>query len=457
MKKLLLFFVLAFVYKVSIAQTYTESFMACDKSYVVTCEVTGENAIKVIVKDGVDASKKKDFIIVTNDFETFANMFVANFLDVPGVNCDDEGKKRVQSYARKLFFTFKASQTGEQPDPVAGLFKLKDSAIIGLRVNSKDIDGSTPVKYKVVRAQVEIKDGYIENIKAYVLIGKNIFVFNNSYGIGFSSITNFSNFNRIRLYESYSSPVSYDTTFYIKLHHLIDYDYNIALDRRDYSPKNASFSIKGGESVTLFKESTKKLFEAHIFTDFVGLNEEKPNGLVQTEVNKKINLNTVQFQSPKIFYRLFKSYGLFQYVSPSVTISKLEQHNKRLQLEDLDSIRITPGSTDTATLGRSRNRYTTALHLYQYQHFSTGFTANIFFFSNHDLKYNFYLNAGVRLGITQVKDSLTMVSNNVIAKTGEISEYSINHLQVFPEAVLTLLPEERFSFTLSQRFIYLKV
>jgi hypothetical protein len=441
------------------AQTYSQSFIACGKSYVSILESTGENAIKVIIKDGVHQSVKKEFQIITNDFETFAKIFKGSFQKIDSLECDQAELDKVLSYARKLYFTFKASEIGEAPDPEAGLFRAKDSVYIYTKRADSTNYMQSAQKYKVIRAQVEIKDGYLENIKVYVEIEKKIFVFNNSFGIGFSSITNFNTINDIFLYERYSLPIKKKTTrnyFYITLGELIDFDYNLALDRRDYSPQNAHFSIKGGESVTLFKEATKRLFEAHIYTDFVGLNEDKPNGLVQTEISKKININTVQLQSNSIFYRIFKSFGFGQYITPSITISKLEQHNKRLLLGDLDSIRNNPGITDTSRLGRSRNRYTTPLELYQYQHFSTGFTANLLFFSNHDLKYNFYINAGLRLGMTQVTDSLTTVSGTVISKTGQVNEYTVNNLQIFPELILTLLPEERFNFTLSQKFMYIK-
>lgn len=443
------------------SQTYSESFIACGKSFVSTCESTGDNAIKVIIKDGVNLANKKEFTIITEDFEIFAKGFQSAFFEMSSTDCATaEDKSAILSYARKLFFTFKASITGEEAEPVAGMFKLNDSLYVYMKTKDSVRYGKSALKYKIIKAQVEIRDGYIENIKCYISINGKVFVFTNIYGIGFSSITNFSNLKDIRLYERYSSPhVKPDLNrlfYYINLHNLIDFDYNLALDRRDYSPGNISFAVKGGESVTLFKEATKKLFEAHIFTDFVGLREDKPNGLVQTEISKKIHLNTVQFQSAKVFYRLFKSYGFAQYVYPAITISKLEQHNKRLLLGDLDSIRLNPGLTDTSKFSRSKNRYSTPLELYQYQHFSTGFTANLLFLSNHDLKYNFYFSAGVRLGMTQVSDSLTTISGTSITKTGNISEYTVNNLQIFPEAVITLLPEERFNFSVSQKIVYFK-
>jgi hypothetical protein len=247
----------------------------------------------------------------------------------------------------------------------------------------------------------------------------------------------------------------FDSSYSVLLGDLINYDYYLGVDRRDYSPKDDTITLMGKQASILHKEATNRLFEAHIYTDFIGLNEDKPNGLIQTEVSKRINLNTKQHLSKPWFYWLARSRGGFQYIEPTITLSKLEQHNKRLLLGDLDSIRFNPGSNDTSKFGK-KHRYVTALDLYQYQTFSGGFDLNIGYWNNHDIKYAIYLNAGVRLGITSVTDSLTTVSQNTIAKTGQVRDFSINTFQFYPSLIFTFLPEERFNLSLKEQVMYIK-
>jgi hypothetical protein len=455
---LLILTVFAFNYGES--QTISESFIACSKSFTTICENVGNNAIKVIIKDGEDDTNKVEFTITTTSFEVFAASFKQAFgrLPVPPT-CNAEENNRVLSGARELFFKYKAAMTENTVAPEAGIFKVRDSVYVYQKTKKTSKFARSADPYRVLKVQVEINDGYIENIKATVLVIDKIFYFTNYYGIGFSSVTNFDRLNSVELFEMHSSPYSKikpgESLLSIKLHHLIDYDYALELNRRDYSPQNIKFNLEGGQSITLYKQVTKKLFEAHIFTDFIGLKEEKPNGLIQTEVSKKININTVQFRSPSFLFKLFKSLGVFQYVRPSVVFSKIEQHNKRLPLKDLDSIRFSPGNIDTSKFNRSKHRYTTPLELYQYQHLSAGIDANLLSLSNHDLKYNLFLNAGIRLGITQVSDSATQIVGSTISKTGEVNERSINMIQIYPEVILNFLPEERFSLSMIQRMVYL--
>lgn len=466
MKIISIWFLLTlFIEKVN-SQTHSETFTACGKSYTVVCGHETDNSIKVSIKKASFDTAKHEYPIITDDLDLFAQTFKENFLLFMGsdsTSCTAEDKSNfLLSYGRKLFLNYVASNSLDSISPVSGVLKVKDSLFIYSKSSSDSTYNKSAQKWKIQKVQIEIKEGFIENIKAYILIGKKTFYFSNNYAIGFSSITNYDNFNGVKLYELYSDPYSNPkrdnlTYYYIKLNSLIDYDYILEVDRRDYSPKNIKVVLNGGEAMTLHKETTKRLFEAKIFTDFIGLKEDKPNGLVQTEVSKRININTVQHQTSKSLYWLFKSIGALQYIAPSITISKLEQHNRQLPLGDIDSVRSNPGQTDTTLFKRSLHRYITALDLYQYQSFSTGLDCNIFFFSNRNLKFNFYVNAGVKLGITPVSDSLTKLNDqNIITKTGFVNNYSINTLQFYPEIIMTFLPEERFNFSISNKFIYIK-
>jgi len=215
-----------------------------------------------------------------------------------------------------------------------------------------------------------------------------------------------------------------------------------------------TLNINGGNSQVLNKESTQKLFEAHIFSDFIGLKEDKPNGLIQVELDKRINTNSKQNLAKPWISWLFKSYGTFQYITPSIVFSKLEEHNKHLLLGDLDSIRKDPGGTDVSKFSEAAHRYTSAIEMFQYQSFSGGADINFLYLNNHDLKYNLNFDLGIRLGLTPVTDSVVGTSNNKEAMD-EVSTL-IPHMQFSVKGTINFLPEERFNLSISDRPIYFR-
>jgi hypothetical protein len=441
------------------AQSHIETYSTCDSSFTIKCEPQNDNSIQVSILVG-NATKVK-YNIWTDNMEVFAKAFQQKFKDSSGVSdsCGRADSSALLVYGRKLFLNYLASLQNISPN--AGIFKVKDS----LKLHQKYIDSTgklvsaeTDEKYKISRLQAEITDGYLENIIAYITNKNGLTIrFTMTYPMGMSSVNNFKKYFGREVYDLMSSPfVTSTPQFFITLSDLIDYDYYLGVKRRDYSPKDTVLDMQGNTSTTLHKEETNKLFEADVFTDFEGLNESNPNGLVQTEISKRININTVQYLSPKRLYFLLGSYGYAQYIAPVVSISKLEQHNKRLNVLDLDSVRLNPGSTDTSLFNRHYHRFADALALYQYQWFSGGVDFNLFYINNHDLKYNLYLNVGGRLGFTQITDSLTSISSSGITKTGLVNQYSVSTLQFAPQIVFNWFPEERFYFSISQKWMYFK-
>jgi hypothetical protein len=445
------------------AQSHTESFTTCGKTFTIKCEAQVDNSIKVSVTDGITDSSKVQYYIWTNDMEVFATIFQQRFSGSAGVadSCKTSEQKNWLAYGRKLLVNYLTSLQNTSPN--AGIFKLQDSVILHeyyFDKNNKRQEAGTLKKYKVARLQAEINDGYLENIVAYISKDKKVMRFILPYPVGMSSVNNFKKYDSTELYNFQASPFKMrkadPARSFIKLGELIEYDYFLGVQRRDYSPKDTLLDMQGGTSSTLHKEETKKLFEAHIFSDFQGLNESKPNGLIQAELNKRININTVQHLSPRPLYWLFGSFGYFQYIAPVVTVSKIEQHNKRLSLSDLDSVRLNPGATDTSLFNKNYHRFANALNLYQYQWFSAGTDLNLFYINNHERKYNIYLNVGLRLGFTEVSDSLTSIGSSGITKTGLLNQYTVNTIQAYPEIRINFFPEERFNFSLSHKWVYFK-
>lgn len=432
------------------AQSFTQTITICNLGYTATCEIQADNSLKVEIKDGLNGSKKESNTITTDNLEVFASNFAALFKKV-NTSCSDDGS--IVSAGRNFFLSFKTS-LADSSSPVAGIFKVYDKIKLQKKVDSNKAKYEDEDKeYKIEKVQVEINNGYIENIEAFINVNGKIYTYTTAIPVGISSVRNFTTYESVQLFEN-SDP--FKSAYSVRLGRLINYEYKYAVDRRDYSPQDTAFTILGGQAVTLHKQKTNKLFEARIFTDFVGLKEEKPNGLIQTEISKRININSVQHLLKwKPLYNIVKSYGLFQHISPTITFSKIEQHNKGLLLGDMDSIRFNPGTIDTSRFEKTFHRYVTALDLYQYQSFSAGAVVNLFFLSNHDLKYTLYINMGGRFGITPVIDSLTEIEGTTITKTGYANTFNVNSIQFYPEFSLTFLPEERFNFSITDRMIYI--
>jgi len=450
----------------ALAQNYSKTISVCSNNYTISAAVQQDRSINVTITDINDATKEITYSYSGTSISDFATIFQDQFLRIADIVCSSSEKNILLSEGNKLWYQLVSTS----PAPKAGLMIISDSVKLRAEVDCAGCFYTLADSCRVQEVHIEINNGYLETIYAIILVRGRPRIYTSFLGIGFSSFENYSRLDSIRLVEIHTRPfpkrrtkderehgkVDFNKAYtYINITDLLHYYPELGVDRRDYSPKDTAFTLAGGKVIQLFKEETTRLFEAHIFSDFIGLQENQPNGLIQTEVSKRINISSVQWKIPRLFYGVFKSYGMFQYISPSLTLSKLEQHNKRLFLGDLDSIRFNPGPNDTSKLTRSAHRYATALDLYRHQSFSGGFDLNFFYFSNHSLKYNLYFNLGARLGITSITDSLTTLSNNTITKTGSVDERTINTLQLMPEIRLTFLPEERFNFSVAYQCLFI--
>jgi hypothetical protein len=256
------------------------------------------------------------------------------------------------------------------------------------------------------------------------------------------------NLKHIALFEANSNK-----EYFILAGELLNYDYDVKPMTRDFSPANQVIKSFGGQTVELRKEESSKLLEAIIYSDFLGISNDKPNGLIQTEVSKRININTYRSQgSSKKFFNFFtRGVGWVQYVKPSVTISKIEENNRYLFPISNDSkVKTKTGGDSLIT-----SSFTSPINVLQYQNLSLGIDLNLLIFESPTLKFYFYANGGFRFGRTSVRDSLrTLNVAGEIVTTGMIDEYIINNFTFYPEVILQFLPEERFSLTICDRIQY---
>jgi hypothetical protein len=326
---------------------------------------------------------------------------------------------------------------------------------------------SVTLPFKLQSVNMEVNQGFIENISVVGTIdtdklfdiysGKlgnaianhplsdKVFRFENKFPIGFSIKRDFEGIKGIGIYlkDGYAG-----YTLYLK--DLFDYEQDHQVGRRDYSPENKMVHFGSDQpenNIKLYKEQTYRLFEAKVFTDFVGLNGTSANGLIQTELDKRINVWTRRFSKNGYTNIVF-----FHYAQPSVSLSKWEETNKYLQLS----------GTDVASIsgGLKSSRYASTIDLKRYESFNVGLDANLFLLDMPTLKSTVYINAGFRFGTTNVRDSLRGIDTSGsiarITASNIVNDISVVSHQFYPEILWDIKADERYGFSLSYRPTWFK-
>ncbi|WP_299676875.1 hypothetical protein [uncultured Tenacibaculum sp.] len=241
--------------------------------------------------------------------------------------------------------------------------------------------------------------------------------FVNAFPLGFSSRTDFDDLHNYELtyYEGREAIFSIPVTDVIKM-----YVQKHQNDRLDFSPKNQTISLPQDDlnkefSLELKKEKSSKILGARFFSDFIGLNEADPNGLIQVEIEKLIPLWTRRYL---IRGSRGRNVGWVNYVKPSFNWARIEDREEELTLS---------------------NNTISYLDLIRYKNTSIGFDLNAFTFDVPNSKLRFELNGGVHYGRTRVINTSTQFNENV------------GFFNVYPEVKVRIRPEERFGGALIYR------
>ncbi|MEM7036727.1 MAG: hypothetical protein AAF570_07090 [Bacteroidota bacterium] len=286
--------------------------------------------------------------------------------------------------------------------------------------------------------QVEFRGSMIDNI---VVTGHlrefphQKLLFTNGMPFSFGTERDFDKLDRYYLFEDWHDE------YVIWLPELLQYVQRLNTGRKDYSPMDTTMIFYPREGFKrVHKETTKKILEASVFSDFVGFSEDVPNGLVQTEVSKRINLHTRRRKlccDPRR-----ANFGYFSSIRPTLTVSKIEGKERLLK----------PGTLDTIQNGTlSRDRFVNTVDLLRYENLSAGFDQNLLLFEFQQLKMILYLNGGLRFGRTSIQDSLPMIENNAISDTRIENNFTVNTFRFFSEATMKFFPDERYNLELTWR------
>jgi hypothetical protein len=309
--------------------------------------------------------------------------------------------------------------------------------------------------------QIEITDGFIENIQVIGVIGNKFTIIDdslntlkeilisepgrgelklqNKHPFGFSRKIDYENLKDKYLYNIEENGPGYKL-YLQNLFNAKTYVENLANHRRDYSPADTVILFDEKHPTThyeLKKDPTYKLFEARVYSDFVGLDKNNPNGLIQTEISKRVNLITYRTPLGK---KEGANFGWFGYVIPAVTLSKIEQSNRDLLLNRIDS-----------TGGKyAPIKYASTLNIRRHENFSTGFDLNIGTFDIPKAKSTFQIDFGFRYGRVSIVDSSRAIINGSLRKIG--TNYDVNTFRIYPKLGWLIRTDERYSFYFESGF-----
>ena len=318
------------------------------------------------------------------------------------------------------------------------LSRVKQSMI------NKEFNAQT-FNLKIADAQFEFNEGYIKKIVVFGTFDSEVscpvgsikirdsqpIKFVNESIIAFSASTDYEDLVEVKL-KSMGKP---DLRLAIRLGDLIGfYKEGVQVDRLDFSPGDQPLKVvfhgeEKFQDIELKKIATQKIFEARVFTDFLGLTDERsPNGIVQTEAEKRFNLRT---------YRSNRGWGFMEYLTLAGGFTKIDQNNKSLVI----------GNTDNFLAGRYfPTKYASTIDLRQHEVVNLGFDLNLIVCDVPYIKSVFKFDAGFRAARTSVADSIRTASSDGTIDTRDAPNiFGVTTARLFPKFTWEVFQDERVS------------
>jgi hypothetical protein len=206
----------------------------------------------------------------------------------------------------EIFYKIKARLEFIDDEPVTAYLILKRDTVYSLLKNnsSAHYTGSLSkmtAAHRVTSVRVETEDGTIKNIIAHFVkpstkVGnsspRQYVEFKNIFPISISNKFDPDFFADMRLYCLNCNGIKGLDRF-IKLSDLLVLDIVLENDKENYSPANTVVELTPTNTIVeLRKEKRSRILDVSAFTDFTGLDQEEPNGLIQIEAKRRINIKT---------------------------------------------------------------------------------------------------------------------------------------------------------------------
>lgn len=334
-----------------------------------------------------------------------------------------ESKEEFKNQLRNQFQAIQVQQTNLVNAPVAGVARLTKVAPVFIITNPKTLMGKifrllvfkgnkeiidSIGVYSVDSLQMHVEDGNILNLKVHgyyrnkEMIVRE-YIFENYAPIGISTNADFNNWHKSRLFPQQQK---INKGLFVSLADIIQYVPRLNYRSSDYSPTDGVYSFHPSDPLpkrTLFKTETSKILQARVFSDLAGIDQDRPNGLIQLEVSKRFILKNATTTKSTFGFG-----GYMNYLDLYTSINKIEENNKYINLE-------------RSPLNNNEDLPIKTIDLLRYTNFHIGTDLNLLYYLFPKSKVHAYLNHKIQLNRLAVRDS---VFNN--KQFASIEDYNLN-------------------------------
>lgn len=237
---------------------------------------------------------------------------------------------------------------------------------------------------------------------------------------------------------------------YFKLSELLSYSITLENDKEDYSPADMTYVLTPLQPVvTLTKQLRSKVLTVKAFTDFMGVNKEASNGLIQFEANLNVNFLTRRMQRLTFFPSKYTYQGFLTQANIDAMVTKIEENNKFLI--------IGPQSVDSNALSQGKKAFfVSPIDLFRYKSNAIDLSVNLWKFNLPQVKSNFHVNGRFGVSRSNVSDSLTL-SGNTLNKSDVANERMITYTEANISGEYEWTPDSDHGFSVGYGFTWISV
>lgn len=250
--------------------------------------------------------------------------------------------KDTENAAAEVFFSIQARKDLIDDQPVTAKLVVKSNIIKSfLSVNKSFYYGGKlsdiQLRHELIDIELEFEQGTIKNINLRLREVdstdlRNYLIFTNRFPFTISSKFDSESLSRLRLYCNDCGGVE-NLTRFVKLGDILSLDNKLENYKEDYSPVDGTITLNTSEPVKeLRKEKRSEIIEVTAFTDLLGIDETNPNGLLQIEASRKINLFTKHYNSS---LRRRDLSNFFDYGSGNIRVEFVRKISKKNGLYSL--------------------------------------------------------------------------------------------------------------------------
>jgi hypothetical protein len=283
----------------------TGTFIFEGKSYTYRYTSTAETSHSLTLTRNSDNETSDAYVFETFEFDIFKSGFKEKLSAIIPSYDETSHGATIPSKAAEAFYSIQARKDLLDDEPVTARIIVKSDFIASFLSYNSSLYYQGPlssllVEHKLKDLEVEFDQGTIKNVTLRLEPVKkadlrNYLIFTNRFPFTVSSKFDNEILSTMRLFCNNCGGVEGITRF-VNLGSFLILDYKYENGKEDYSPADGTITLDPLQpSKELKKEKRSRILEVAAYTDFMGIKESNPNGLVQIEVSRKINLWTQHF------------------------------------------------------------------------------------------------------------------------------------------------------------------